>query len=78
MREENGNILKDTLVLDLADEKGSFCSRLLADLGANVVKVEQPGGDPSRQVGPFYTPGLEGQPISLSFLYNNLNKRSIT
>ena len=77
MREENGSILNDILVLDLADERGSFCSRLLADLGANVIKVERLQGDASRQIGPFHTPGPEGQPFSLSFLYNNLNKRSI-
>jgi crotonobetainyl-CoA:carnitine CoA-transferase CaiB-like acyl-CoA transferase len=33
-------------ILDLADEKGSFCSKLLADLGARVIKIEKPGGIP--------------------------------
>jgi crotonobetainyl-CoA:carnitine CoA-transferase CaiB-like acyl-CoA transferase len=40
-------------VLDLTDEKGSLCGRILADLGADVVKVEPPGGSPARGVGPF-------------------------
>jgi crotonobetainyl-CoA:carnitine CoA-transferase CaiB-like acyl-CoA transferase len=40
-------------VLDLADEKASLCSKLLADLGARVIKIEKPGGDPSRKIGPF-------------------------
>ena len=64
-------------VLDLADEKASFCSKLLADMGARVVKTEPPGGDPSRRIGPFLknSPHPEG---SLSFLYNNTNKLGIT
>jgi len=78
VREENKSILNDIVVLDLADEKGSFCSRLLADLGAFVIKVEKPQGDSSRHIGPFYTPYPEGKSYSLSFIYNNLNKRSIT
>jgi hypothetical protein len=35
-------------VLELADEKGQFCGKLLADLGADVVKIEPPGGEPCR------------------------------
>jgi len=41
-------------VLDLTDEKGFLCGKILADLGADVIKVEQPGGDHSRNIGPFY------------------------
>jgi len=41
-------------VLDLADEKACFCSKLLADMGAEVIKVETPGGEGSRWVGPFW------------------------
>jgi crotonobetainyl-CoA:carnitine CoA-transferase CaiB-like acyl-CoA transferase len=41
-------------ILDLADEKASFCTKLLADMGARVIKVEQPGGDASRNIGPFF------------------------
>jgi len=64
-------------VLDLADEKASFCSKLLADMGAQVIKVERPGGDSSRWVGPFWenTPHPEK---SLSFWYNNTSKLGIT
>ena len=40
-------------VLELADEKGQFCGKLLGDLGADVVKIEPPGGEANRDVGPF-------------------------
>ena len=58
-------MLKEILVLDLADGHGSFCSKLLADLGATVIKVERPGGDPSRGQSPS------------SFFYENTNKLGI-
>ena len=64
-------------ILDMADEKGTFCSKLLADMGAEVIKIEKPGGDPSRFIGPFWN--NEPHPErSLSFFYNNTNKRGIT
>ena len=57
MRDDEGGerdaLIRDTLIVDMADELGSFTSRLLADLGARVIKVERPGGDASRGVGPF-------------------------
>ena len=64
-------------VLDLADEKGAFCTRLLADHGADVIRIEPPSGDAARSRGPF--PGDEPHAEkSLYFLYYNTNKRSIT
>jgi hypothetical protein len=39
-------------VLELADEKGQFCGKLMADLGAGVIKIEPPGGQHTRLVGP--------------------------
>ncbi|MFH1382669.1 MAG: CoA transferase [Chloroflexota bacterium] len=64
-------------VLDLTDEKGLFCGRILADLGADVVKIELPGGDPARHIGPFYhdDPDLEK---SLLWMAYNANKRGVT
>jgi len=77
-REDKGKgILEGLQVLDLADEKASFCSKLLADLGARVIKIERPGGDPSRKVGPFLE-DLPNPERSLSFLDNNTNKLGIT
>ena len=71
------DLLNGLQVLDLADEKASFCSKLLADLGARVIKIERPGGDPSREIGPF----LEDFPNperSCFFFHNNTNKLGIT
>jgi crotonobetainyl-CoA:carnitine CoA-transferase CaiB-like acyl-CoA transferase len=51
---------------------GPFCTLMLADLGADVIKIEEPGGDPAR-----YYPPLQGDTGSL-FLLVNRNKRSLT
>ena len=76
-RDKIGCPLEGVKVLDLADEKASFCSKLLADLGASVIKAEKPGGDASRNFGPFW--GKEPHPNrSLFFNYNNMNKLGIT
>jgi crotonobetainyl-CoA:carnitine CoA-transferase CaiB-like acyl-CoA transferase len=40
-------------VLDLSDERGQLCGRILADLGADVIVVEPPGGSRTRRRGPF-------------------------
>jgi crotonobetainyl-CoA:carnitine CoA-transferase CaiB-like acyl-CoA transferase len=64
-------------ILELADEKGQFCGKLFADLGADVVKIEPPGGELNRNVGPF----LDDVPHpdrSLAFWYYNTSKRGIT
>jgi crotonobetainyl-CoA:carnitine CoA-transferase CaiB-like acyl-CoA transferase len=71
------NLLEKLRVLDLTDEKASFCSKILADLGADVIKVEKPGGDPSRRIGPFWKNSAHHEE-SLSFWYNNTNKLGIT
>ena len=64
-------------ILDLADEKASFCTKLLADLGARVIKVEKPGGDASRNIGPFFEDTSRSK-TSIPFFYNNTRKLSIT
>jgi crotonobetainyl-CoA:carnitine CoA-transferase CaiB-like acyl-CoA transferase len=64
-------------ILELADEKGQFCGKLLGDLGADVVKIEPPGGEPGRYVGPFLD-DIPHPERSLSFWYYNTSKRGIT
>ncbi len=70
-------MLEGLRVLDLADASGYLCGRTLADLGADVVKVERPGGDPGRWEPPFANdvPALDR---SLAWLAGNTNKRGIT
>lgn len=63
--------------LDLTDEKGMFCGRILGDLGVDVVKVEKPNGDDSRNVGPFYH-DIRDPEKSLNWFALNANKRGIT
>jgi crotonobetainyl-CoA:carnitine CoA-transferase CaiB-like acyl-CoA transferase len=70
-------LLSGLQVLDLADEKAGFCSKLLADMGARVIKIERPGGNPSRKTGPFLKDSSKPK-SSLSFVYNNTNKLGIT
>ncbi len=64
-------------VLDLTDVRGELGPMLLGDLGADVVKVEPPGGSAARREAPFADDG-NGAPRSLSFQAFNRNKRSIT
>ena len=59
-------------IIDLADEKGELCGRLLADLGAEVIRIEPPGGAFSRSLPPFAPDGK----TSLYFGYRNAGKRS--
>lgn len=69
-------MLKPYRVLDLTDVRGQLGGMVLADLGADVVRVEPPGGSEARRVGPFAEDGPAG-PCSLSFAAYNRNKRSI-
>ncbi len=64
-------------VLDLSGPLGWLAGRILADLGADVIKVEPPGGDPGRRLPPHVAaPGAPAQ--SLAWLAHNVNKRSVT
>ena len=64
-------------VLDLTDDRGLLCGKILADLGADVLQIEPPGGSPARDIGPFY--GDDPHPEkSLFWWAYAANKRSIT
>ncbi len=70
-------IMKGYRVLDLTDKKGMLCGKILAELGMDVIKVEQPGGDPSRMLPPYYH-NEEDPEKSLFWFSYNINKRGIT
>ena len=61
-------------VVDLTDVRGALAARVLADLGADVVKVEPAEGDPGRLRGPF-AGDVAAPDRALPFLYRNANKR---
>src|SRR5919201_229235 len=63
-------------VIELADEQAEYCGLALAGLGADVIKVEPPGGSPTRHIGPFYE-DREDPERSLFFWQYNRGKRSI-
>lgn len=70
-------LLDGCRILDLSDDKGFLCGRILGDFGADVIKIEPPGGDLSRMIGPF----CDDVPHSSRSLYwfaYNANKRGIT
>jgi benzylsuccinate CoA-transferase BbsE subunit len=64
-------------VLDLTDELGAYAGRLLADLGAEVIRIEPPQGSPTRRTAPIVAmPGLA--PVSAFDRFVNAGKRSVT
>jgi len=76
-RKPSDSSLGDLKVLDLAGPMGLYCTKHLADLGADVIKIEPPGGDPARAIGPFYHGEAEPEK-SLYWFHFNTNKKSIT
>jgi benzylsuccinate CoA-transferase BbsE subunit len=69
--------LRGYRVLDLADETAALCGKMFADLGADVVKVEPPGGCPTRSIPPFVD-DLAGPDRSCYFQALAAGKRSVT
>lgn len=72
----NGGFLKDVKVLEVGNELGEYCGKLLAGLGADVIKVEPPGGEVTRTYGPFYEDKADRE-RSLYFWHYNFGKRGI-
>jgi benzylsuccinate CoA-transferase BbsE subunit len=70
-------MLNHLRALDLTDDKGFLCGKILADLGVNVIKVERPGGDPSRMMGGFWGGRPDPEKSLYWFAYNS-NKKGIT
>ncbi len=71
------SLLSPYRALDLTDEKAHYVGKLLGDLGADVIKIERPGGDPSRNIGPFFK-DIPHPEKSLNWATNNTSKRGIT
>ena len=71
------SVLDDVRILEVGGELGGWCGKLLADMGATVVKVEPPEGEETRRYPPFYNdePDKNG---SLYFWHYNTNKQSVT
>ena len=69
--------LGDIRVLDVTDEMGVYCTKLLAELGADVIRVENPQGDPLRSQPPFFQDKKDTE-LSLFHFHFNTNKRGIT
>jgi crotonobetainyl-CoA:carnitine CoA-transferase CaiB-like acyl-CoA transferase len=74
---ESPAALAHVRVLDLSGEEGQFCGRMLAGLGADVIKVEPPEGDDVRRRGPFYHDHVAPE-YSLRWYTLNAGKRGIT
>jgi crotonobetainyl-CoA:carnitine CoA-transferase CaiB-like acyl-CoA transferase len=72
----NVGALSHIRIVELGDIPASYAARLLADLGADVIKVEPPGGDPNRMLPPFAN-NVKDRERSLTFINANTNKRSI-
>lgn len=75
--EAKKKFLENCRVLDFSNETGFLCGKIFGDLGADVIKVEKPGGDESRNVGSYYKDEPDPEKNLYWFAYNH-NKRGIT
>lgn len=64
-------------ILDLSNETGFLCGRVLAELGADVIMIEPPGGDPARRRPP-YVGHIADPERSITWLAYNASKRGVT
>jgi len=70
-------LLSPYRVLDLTDERGLLCGKILADLGADVIQIEPPGGSSARAIGPFYKDDVHPEKSLFWWAYA-VNKRGMT
>jgi crotonobetainyl-CoA:carnitine CoA-transferase CaiB-like acyl-CoA transferase len=77
LEKKAGQPLSPYRVLDLTRERGQLCGRIFTDLGADVIKVEPPGGDGARKTGPYFKDEADPEK-SLFWLAYNAGKKSIT
>jgi len=74
---QHDRMLEGYRALDLTDEKGFLCGKILAELGVDVIKVERPGGDRARNIGPYWHDQTDPEKSLYWFAYNS-SKRGIT
>src|ERR1700750_419184 len=83
MSDDTTGVLDGIRVVEIADELAAHAGLELAGLGADVVKVEPPGGSPTRRIGPFYRDigpsngDVDDPEKSLFFWQYNRGKRSV-
>lgn len=70
-------LLSPYRVLDLTDEHGLMCGKVLGDFGAEVIVIEPPGGHPARSIGPFYKDERHLEKSLFWFAFNT-SKKGIT
>ncbi|MEE9555723.1 MAG: CoA transferase, partial [Candidatus Adiutricales bacterium] len=75
-QDETPMLMSGYRALDLTDEKGLLCGQILGGLGVDVIKIEKPGGDRSRNIPPFYK-DIAHPEKSLYWMHSNRNKRGI-
>ena len=76
-QDSHPTVLKGIRVLEIGGEIGAWCGKLLGDMGADVIKIEPPTGDPTRRYEPFLgdVPDLNR---SLFFWHYNTSKKGVT
>jgi crotonobetainyl-CoA:carnitine CoA-transferase CaiB-like acyl-CoA transferase len=70
-------MLSGLRALDLTNESGFFCGKILAEFGVEVIKIEPPGGESARRYGPFYKDALDLEKSLYWFAFND-SKKGIT
>lgn len=76
-QDQQEGALSDLKVLDMAGPIGVYCAKLMADMGADVIRVEPPSGDPIRDIGPYYDDDPDPEK-SLYCWHFNTSKRGVT
>lgn len=77
MNQQAPSFFEGYRVLDLCDKEGAYGGSVLGGFGADVIYMEKPGGNPLRQIGPFYHDNVDPE-MSLFHWFYNTNKRGIT
>ncbi len=74
---QGNSLLSPYRVLDMTTERGLLCGQILGDLGADLIKIEPPGGSSARRLAPFFEDKPDPERSLYWWAYNR-NKRSIT